>query len=223
MKTSAILSRTCAVRAVFGASVAVCVLLCAVPASAQQRPVTEPNASLEDVALTPLTDLNLAQEQVPPALIAARAEPYSRRGISNCSDILREVGDLDAVLGDDFDTDPPTERNLSVTNLAQRVLGSFIPFRGVIRELSGARAQEFEFREAIAAGLMRRAYLKGIGEEMACPYPASPATPELVARLNAQREADRAREEDDDEPEVAATPRVDAAGFYSQPVVQALD
>lgn len=172
--------------------------------------------------MTPLTDLNLAQEEVAQVLLEARAEPYSRRGITGCNDILREVGNLDAVLGDDFDTDPPTERGISVTNLAQRVLGSFIPFRGVIRELSGARAQEFELREAIAAGLMRRAYLKGIGQEMDCPYPASPATPELVARLNAQRAADEAREDDGDEREDAVV-RVDEAGFYSAPVVQQVD
>jgi hypothetical protein len=208
---------------IFGAKAALAagLVLWAAPASAQRQPVTEPETSVRDVALTPLNDLNLTQDDVPAVLEQARAEPYSRAGISTCVDILRNVGDLDAVLGDDFDTDPPGERNLSVTNLAQRVVGSFIPFRGIIREISGANAAEFRFREAIAAGLMRRAYLKGIGQEMDCPYPASPASPELVARLNAQRAADEARE-NGDEPEVAA-PVTDEAGFYSQPVVQQVD
>lgn len=150
---------------------------------------------MRDVAMTPLSDLNLSQDAIPQALLDAREQPYSRRGIADCADILREVGDLDAILGDDFDTDPPGDRSFSATNLAQRVVGSFIPFRGIIREISGANAAEFRFREAIAAGLMRRAYLKGIGQEMACPYPASPAPPELVARLNAQREAAEAQAE----------------------------
>lgn len=218
MTINAIPSLTCAAKLAVAAGLA----FYALPAAAQRQPVTEPETSVRDVAMTPLNDLNLAQDEIPSVLQQAVAEPYSRRGIANCSDILREVGDLDAVLGDDFDTDPPGDRDFSVTNLAQRVVGSFIPFRGIIREISGANAAEFRFREAIAAGLMRRAYLKGIGQEMDCPYPASPATPELVARLNAMRAADEAREDGEDQPEVSA-PIVDDAGFYSEPVVQPIN
>lgn len=224
MTTNATPSLTCAVKAALAAGLA----LYALPAAAQRQPVTEPETSVRDVALTPLSDLNLSRDPIPPVLAEARAEPYSRQGITDCSDILREVGDLDAVLGDDFDTDPPGERDFSVTNLAQRVVGSFIPFRGIIREISGANAAEFRFREAIAAGLMRRAYLKGIGQELDCPYPASPATPELVARLNAQRDADQAREDgEDDEPNDPPAPteaeRPADDGFYSEPVVQTVN
>ncbi len=128
------------------------------------------------------------------------------------------------MLGDDFDTSPPEERDLSVTNLAQRVVGSFIPFRGIIREISGASAREFEFREAIAAGLMRRAYLKGVGQGLGCPYPASPATPELVARLNAIAAEQRSQEQGGDRTEereqAADAPKTDENGFYSSPVIQ---
>jgi hypothetical protein len=223
MTTNATLSLTFAAKLMLAAGVA----LYALPAAAQRQPITEPETSVRDVAMTPLNDLNLTQDEVPTVLELARAEPYSRQGITSCEDILRHVGDLDAVLGDDFDTDPPEDRSLSVTNLAQRVIGSFIPFRGIIREISGANAAEFRFREAIAAGLMRRAYLKGIGQEMNCPYPASPATPELVARLNAQRAAAEAREEAGDEDAgdepAATTPQVDDQGFYSEPVVQAIN
>ena len=202
----------------------------ATPASAQRRAVTDPEASVADVALTPLTDLNLARDPIPPVLMQARVAPYARGGIAGCADILREVANLDAVLGDDFDTSPPQDRDLSVTNLAQRVVGSFIPFRGIIREISGANAREYEWREAIAAGLMRRAYLKGIGQEMQCPYPASPATPELVTRLNAIAAEDRARAEAEDEDsddrasgtQRDAVPETDENGFFSSPVVQPL-
>ncbi|MFC3099293.1 hypothetical protein [Altererythrobacter lauratis] len=186
-------------------------MIAASPATAQRRPVTDPDASVRDVALTPLSDLNLSRDPIPELLIAARAAPYARDGISRCDDILRAVGDLDAILGEDLDTNPPEERGVSVTNLAQRVIGSFIPFRGIIREISGANAHEFEFREAIAAGLMRRAYLKGVGQEMGCAYPASPATPELIARLRATTA---------DAETLPPQPVVSAEGFYSSPVVQ---
>lgn len=196
------------------------------PAAAQQRPVTDRDASVREVAMTPLSDLNLARDPIPEVLVQARLAPYAREGIDGCRDILSEVANLDAVLGDDFDTSPPEERDLSVTNLAQRVVGSFIPFRGIIREIPGASAREFEFREAIAAGLMRRAYLKGIGQELGCPYPASPATPELVARLNAIAAEQRALEEAGSngtagqQGQAADAPARDENGFYSSPVVQ---
>jgi hypothetical protein len=196
--------------------------LASFPAAAQQRPVTDRDASVRDVAMTPLTDLNLARDPIPEVLVYARNAPYARDGIEGCREILSEVANLDAVLGDDFDTSPPEERDLSVTNLAQRVVGSFIPFRGIIREISGASAREFEFREAIAAGLMRRAYLKGVGQELGCPYPASPATPELVARLNAIAAEQRAAQESGNSAQASPepAPQVDENGFFSSPVIQ---
>ena len=210
MKTSATLLPICAAKVAIAACAAGA-LLASSPALAQRRAVTEPDASVRDVALTPLSDLNLSRDPIPPILIAARAAPYARDGISRCADILRAVGDLDVVLGEDFDIAAPDDRGVSVTNLAQRVIGSFIPFRGIIREISGANAHEFEFREAIAAGLMRRAYLKGVGQEMGCAYPASPARPEMVARLRAASGGSG---------ESRPQPAASAEGFYSSPVVQ---
>lgn len=84
---------------------------------------------------------------------------------------------LNAVLGEDYDTAQATERELTPEAVAQKVVAYFIPFRGVIREVSGANRHEWEFRQAISAGLMRRAYLKGRGEQMGCPYPARPRPP----------------------------------------------
>lgn len=179
-----------------------------------QDDVTSNRPSVRDVAMTPLSDLNLSQDPIPPVLLSARAAPYSNRGVGDCGDIRREVGDLDAVLGDDFDTSPPDRRGISVTGVAQSVVGSFIPFRGIIREISGARSHEYDFREAIAAGLMRRAFLKGRGLEMGCPYPASPATPALVAQLDAAA----ARQDEDSEAPV--TIQDGDTQFVSQPVVQ---
>ncbi len=190
-------------------------LLLAQPAFAQED-VTRSSPSVRDVALTPLTDLNLSQDPIPDILMRARSAPYSSNNLRDCSDIRRAVGDLDAVLGDDFDTSPPDDRGISATGIAQRVVGMFIPFRGIIREISGANSHEYEFREAIAAGLMRRAYLKGKGQEMGCPYPASPATPELVARLQATAA------NNDSKPAVAPQAG-DGPTFVSRPVVQRTD
>ena len=86
-----------------------------------------------------------------------------------------------AVLGEDYDTAVLPERELSPERVAQQIVAYFIPFRGVIREVSGANRHEYEFRQAISAGLMRRAYLKGRGEQMGCAYPARPYPSPLVS------------------------------------------
>lgn len=214
MKTSVTLSRTCAVKRALPAVAAALVVAGALPASAQEV-VTDRDPDVRDVAMTPLSDLNLEKDPIPQVLLDARQAPYASDGIDSCSAIRSEVGNLDAVLGDDYDTASPEERDItSPTRVAQRVVGMFIPFRGLIREVSGANSHEFQFREAIAAGLMRRAYLKGKGQEMGCPYPASPASPELVARLRAMAE------NPDDTPEGVVSTSSDGTQFVSRPVVQ---
>ena len=216
MTRSAIVSLSCA----RGALVAG--LIVSTPAAAQ-KVVTDDTVTVGDVAKSPLEDLNLAKDPIPPALQRALEEPYRDPGLNNCADIRNEIGDLDAVLGDDMDTDPHSdEHRTSVGRMAQNVLSSLIPYRGVIRSLSGANRHEREFKESIAAGMMRRAYLKGMGQAMGCPYPARPAPPEMIAAAilkqeEAQREEKEEQEEDQEETQGRPVP-VD--GYVAEPVVQ---
>lgn len=174
-----------------------------VPAAAQQTDVTDNRVTVEDVAMTPLEDLNLAKDPIPPALLRARADIYENPGYSSCSELRQPIADLDAVLGEDYDTATPEEREMSAEKIAKQVVGSLIPFRGIIRELTGANKHAYEFSQAIIAGLSRRAYLKGLGQEMGCAYPIRPAENRPVAAVP--------DEEDGDE---------EGTVFYSTPVVQ---
>jgi hypothetical protein len=155
-------------------------LACA-PAVAQDD-VTQDDVSVGDVMLTPLNDLNLSKDPIPPVLIRAHAAPYDDVGLTDCTQVLQEIGNLDAVLGEDFDTAQRERDGASPEKMAQDFLGGFIPFRGVIRHLSGADQHAWEFKEAITAGLARRAYLKGLGQGMGCAYPARPAPAGLLVR-----------------------------------------
>lgn len=175
MKTSAILLRICAASLAAGAA-------SAVPVHAQED-VTDRSVGVRDVAMSPLEDMNLSQDPIPPILIKARAAPYADDGLQSCAAVLQELGNLDAVLGEDYDTSGIEKRGLSAGRVALGIVNWLIPFRGVIREVSGASKNEFEFREAIVAGLVRRGYLKGMGQAMFCPYPARPATPEVHAAI----------------------------------------
>ena len=130
-----------------------------------------------------------------------------------------EIGDLDAVLGDDYDTAQPAERSdIDAGGIVKRVVGWLIPYRGIIREISGANKHEWEVRQAVAAGLMRRAYLKGLGQAADCPYPARPAPPALAAEL-ADMDAEDAVGFGGPPIRVAA----DGQRFQSSPVIQAIE
>ena len=153
---------------------------CATKPQQTSRPasVTGDNPTAMDVALTPVEDLNLRKDPIPPILLQARTGgPYATANTASCAGIAQELGMLNAVLGEDYDTAEATGRELTPEEVAQKVVAYLIPFRSVIREVSGANKHEWEFRQAISAGLMRRAYLKGRGEEMGCPYPARPFLP----------------------------------------------
>ena len=147
-----------------------------------QEVVTDDSVAVRDVALMPLADLNLSKDEIPAVLVRAQAAPYANPGFDDCSEIRDEIGDLDAVLGEDFDMpDVEATGGVQFGKMARSVVGMLIPYRGVIREISGANRHEREFKESIVAGMMRRAYLKGLGEAMDCPYPARTATDRVIA------------------------------------------
>lgn len=147
----------------------------------------------KDVAMTPISDLNLKNDPIPPLLLEAAEDPYSIEGLTRCSHYAAKVRELDEVLGPDYDVADPDERRLSAGRVSQAVVGSLIPFRGVIREVSGAAKHEQEFREAILAGMMRRAFLKGMGFKLGCAYPARPADEATRVRVQAEL-AEKARQ-----------------------------
>lgn len=133
----------------------------------------EPDA--EDVAMTPLRDLNLARDEIPEVLQEAAMAPYASERLTDCDALTREIGRLTAVLGPDLDLEPDADGRLSVGDVAKAAVDSFIPFQGIIREVTGAADHRRKFQAAILAGAVRRGYLKGLGDQRGCAYPASPA------------------------------------------------
>lgn len=165
-------------------------LILALPAVAQESrkpaepetPITQKDVSASDVVTTPVTDLNLRKGEIPPLLLDAQSDPYDLSGMTSCGRIASAVSAFDAILGDDLDITADHSRKPQAGRVAQSVVASFIPFRGVIREVSGASAQERRMQGAIMAGSVRRGFLKGVGEQRGCRYPARSATEQVVAR-----------------------------------------
>jgi hypothetical protein len=172
----------------------IALLLCVAgtPATAQTV-VDQPNVKAVDVMTKPLSDLNLKKGEVPPILLAARESPYDLAGLRTCRAIQNEVGQLNAALGDDIDVSIEKTRNEkrgnAVGNVAKSVISAFIPFDGVIRELSGAAANDRQMQVLLYAGASRRAFLKGYGQARGCRYPARAATARDVAAVALSREA----------------------------------
>lgn len=134
---------------------------------------------------SPLHDLNLVSTPVPPVLLAARAAPYAPPHPLSCHTLGAELGQLDAVLGPDLDQ-PASEAHASLmergsgmvgdaaVNALQSAAEGLIPYRGWVRKLTGAERESREVAAAIAAGTVRRAYLKGLGQAHGCAPPAAP-------------------------------------------------
>ena len=125
-------------------------------------------ADEEAVLMTPVQDVGLAKIDVPKYLSDMK-NPYKGLPI-DCADIRAEVEKLDALLGADLDIpeDEDIARERNRLNAASSTIGSIIPFRGVVRAISGAAKDQRNARNAYERGLVRRAYLKGRSEERQC-------------------------------------------------------
>jgi hypothetical protein len=120
----------------------------------------------------PLGDLNVMRPEVAAALRKAAAAPYAPAAPS-CDALVWEIAQLDTALGPDFDTKPPSAASKgralpTVSQLEGEAAGSFIPYEGALRFLTGADKRDRKVAEMVLAGAERRAFLKGTGEARGC-------------------------------------------------------
>jgi hypothetical protein len=117
----------------------------------------------------PLHDLNVMQPAVAAALRKAAQAPYAPADPS-CEAITWEIAQLDTALGRDFDTrGPAKDKTLpSVSQIEGEAAGSFIPYDGALRFITGADKRDRKIAEMVLAGAVRRAFLKGTGEARGC-------------------------------------------------------
>ncbi len=145
--------------------------------------VTQTRDGLGDAAMAPLEDFNLRRQEIPP-LLAAMKNPYDLPTDLTCEQITMMLTELDGVLGPDWDTATPDER-LNTEKLADEAadaaLGAvktgvtgWIPYRGLLREATGAAGHLRRYNRAYKIGAQRRTYLKGYGLAIECEPPARP-------------------------------------------------
>jgi hypothetical protein len=141
---------------------------------------------VSDAVKAPLRDLNLTLDNVPLILVRAYAKPYDMTGLTSCAAILDQVSALDLALGPDVDiprAGTPQEdmfdkgRGLAgdaALDAVRSATTGVIPVRGWVRRLSGANRAEQEAKAIVLAGSVRRGFLKALGVQQSCEWPAAP-------------------------------------------------
>jgi hypothetical protein len=147
----------------------------AAPAAAQQG-APEEELTIKNTANTVTEPFD--GKEVPDKLLAVQDDPYSMAGLGKCAAIIREVNELNDVLGPDVneqvDKSLAKKREQTVGRVAGNVAGSVIPFGGLIGEVTGANAERRRYAYAVYMGTVRRGFLKGVGQERGCKAPARP-------------------------------------------------
>lgn len=140
---------------------------------------TQQQSEFVDAAATPLGDLNVVHAEIPAALVEAQTKPYSVPSDQGCASLEASIRALDEVLGSDLDAPPSAdnpgliERGSSAAGTAavgalRSTAESVVPFRRWVRKLSGAERYSKQVAAAIAAGTVRRAFLKGLRISKEC-------------------------------------------------------
>lgn len=146
------------------------------PAHSQAQQGAPEDSTIKDTANSVTEPFD--GKEAPAKLVAIQENPYSLAGLGKCSGIIREITELNEVLGPDVneqvDKDRAKKREETAGRVAGTVAGGIIPFRGLIGEVTGANAERRRYALAVYAGTVRRGFLKGVGLERGCKAPARP-------------------------------------------------
>jgi len=115
----------------------------------------------------PARDVGVVKTKIPPVLELAAEGPYTLQGLGTCRAMAAKLGDLDQVLGPDFDDGPKKGESIAKMG-GKAVVNSLIPFRGVVREISGAAAADRRLAAATDAGIAQRGFLRGVYKTRGC-------------------------------------------------------
>jgi hypothetical protein len=160
-------------------SLAGLLILTAAPLSAQNGAEKEDKTAkkAEEIVTQPVRDVGIEKTKIPEVLLRAVEQPYAPAG-SGCRNVTGHIAELNEALGPDFGSNSKENEN-RFGNLAAAggaaVVNSLIPFRGLVREVSGAAGAQRRLDAAINAGVARRGYLRGIAVSRGCKLPPPPA------------------------------------------------
>ena len=124
--------------------------------------------SAEKIVTQPARDVGIEKAKISELLLETGKDPYTTAGTDRCAQITLAIAALTRVIGPDFST-TPNEKKPNIAALGgAAVVNALIPFRGIVREVSGASAQERRENAAIDAGIARRGFLRGLQQARKC-------------------------------------------------------
>jgi hypothetical protein len=127
-----------------------------------------------EIVTQPARDVGAVQAEIPPVLQAASKGPYGLSGVNTCAQISANIARLTEVLGPDFTAGAAMQENRAgkVAEAGGRtIVNTIIPFRGLVRELTGAAPAQRRLNAAIDAGHARRGFLHGLYRARRCKTP----------------------------------------------------
>lgn len=126
-------------------------------------------------ALSPLEDLGLRKRDIPELLAKLAQNPYYPPPKPfKCDAVKAEMDQLNVLLGDDIDEPKVALKDdesyvMAAAEMAQdAVVGlvksqvNILPYKSILRRLTGAKKHEKLVAKAIQGGNLRRAYLRGL-------------------------------------------------------------
>ncbi|ETI63312.1 hypothetical protein C100_13485 [Sphingobium sp. C100] len=142
------------------------------------------------IATQPARDVGLDKDEIPLVLQRAVENPYATPSSRTCKGLNMGLGELDAVLGDDFTVgrEANEDRTGKIAEaVGKTIVNSLIPFRGLVREISGAAPAERRLQAAVTAGVARRGYLRGLASAKGCKIAPIAPPPAPEERKDAQK------------------------------------
>lgn len=126
-----------------------------------------------DIGYQPARDLGVAKDEIPVALQKAYDAPYGLKDLESCKAIEAEIAALNEALGPDLDAGekPKSSPGKMAEEGGKMLVGSIIPFRGLVRQVSGAASADRRLENAVTTGVARRGFLRGVRVAKGCEAP----------------------------------------------------
>ncbi|MFZ0269752.1 hypothetical protein [Caulobacter sp.] len=144
------------------------------PDPASENPegwMTETRKKSVEIGAQPARDVGILKREIPPVLVKAQESPYGLEGLRTCKQLAAQIEALNTVLGPDYVAGPEVKENRG-GKLAEAggkaVVNSIIPFRGLVREVTGAALADRRMDAAVEAGVARRGFLRGVQAKQGC-------------------------------------------------------
>jgi len=133
--------------------------------------VVETGKKAGQIASQPARDVGAQKIDIPIPIQRAAAAPYSLAGLKTCAQLNQAIFELSDVLGPDYGGPIEVHEN-KAGKLAEAggktIVNTIIPFRGLVREVSGAAPAERRLDADIKAAIARRGFLRGVATARKC-------------------------------------------------------